>query len=136
MKRLASTQGVPTSAIKRYGPELLGAVTAGLAVPGRDLPVLRRVVRPESDHAYDLRLERLKALRNQRAQDVELEPGLLCPNGTLQAVARAAPETVVQLESVVEMRGWQRRSLGEAEILAAVSEKGGRSPVPNPVKPG
>ncbi len=119
-KRLASTSAVPSSAIKRYGPQLLEAITTGLAIPGKDLPLVRRTARPESDHAYDQRLERLKALRNRRAKEVQMEPGLFCPNGTLQAVARAAPEASDQLQSVTEMRKWQRFVLGEESIIASV----------------
>ncbi len=111
---------MPSSAIKRYGPQLLEAITTGLAIPGKDLPLVRRTARPESDHAYDQRLERLKALRNRRAKEVQMEPGLFCPNGTLQAVARAAPEASDQLQSVTEMRKWQRFVLGEESIIASV----------------
>jgi ribonuclease D len=126
LKRLSSTPGIPTSAVKRYGAELLEAVAAGLAIPGKDLPKIRRAKRQEADHAYDQTLERLKALRNNRAKDIKMEPGLLCPNGTLQAVARAAPEEIGQLETVTEMRHWQRSVLGEREILAAVSNSNRR----------
>ncbi len=119
-KRLASTPAVPASAIKRYGTQLLEAITTGLELPGKDLPMVRRTARPENDHAYDQRLERLKALRNRRAKEVQMEPGLLCPNGTLQAVARAAPEAGDQLQSVTEMRKWQRSVLGEESIIASV----------------
>jgi ribonuclease D len=122
LKRLAATPGVPASAVKRYGQGLLQAVAAGLAVPGKELPKLRRATRPEADHAYDQRLERLKTLRNRRAKENNMEPGLLCPNGTLQAVARAAPETIEQLEAVTEMRRWQRSVLGAAEILEAAGK--------------
>ncbi len=120
LKRLSGTQGVPTSAAKRYGAELLEAVANGMAIPGKDLPKLRKVARPESDHSYDQRLERLKVLRNSRAKEVDMEPGLLCPNGTLQAVARSAPDEPGQLEAVTELRRWQRSVLGVSEILEAV----------------
>ena len=91
-----------------------------MSIPGKDLPKLRKKARPESDHAYDQRLERLKSLRNSRAKEIEMEPGLLCPNGTLQAVARAAPDELEQLEAVTELRRWQRSVLGESEMLEAV----------------
>jgi ribonuclease D len=126
LKRLSSTPGIPASAVKRYGAELLGAIAAGLAIPGKDLPKLRRATRQEADHTYDQTLERLKALRNKRAKEIKMEPGLLCPNGTLQLVARAAPEGIGQLEAVTEMRRWQRSVLGASEILAAVSNSNRR----------
>jgi ribonuclease D len=121
LKRLAGAPRIPTFAVKRYGTELLETIAAGLAIPGKDLPKPRRVTRPEADHDYDQRLERLKALRNDKAKEIDMEPGLLCPNGTLQAVARAAPDAISQLEAVTEMRRWQRSVLGEERILAAAS---------------
>jgi len=122
LDRLSSTPGIPTSAVRRYGAELLEAVTKGLAIPGKDLPRTRRTARPDTDHAYDQSLERLKTLRNSRAKEINMEPGLLCPNGTLQAVARAAPEAVGELESITEMRRWQRSVLGVSAILEAASD--------------
>ncbi len=122
LERLSSTPGIPTSAVRRYGAELLEAVTKGLAIPGKDLPRTRRTARPEADHAYDQSLERLKALRNSRAKEINMEPGLLCPNGTLQAVARATPEAIGELESITEMRRWQRSVLGVSAILEAASD--------------
>lgn len=120
LSRLAASPGIPKSAVKRYGQQLLEAVAAGAAVPTKSLPVLRKANRPETDHSYDQRLERLKTLRNRRAREIQLEPGLLCPNGTLQAVARAAPGSPNELEAVTEMRRWQRAVLGERDVLEAV----------------
>jgi len=120
-KRLSGTEGVPSSVIRRYGPELLEAVGKGLATPNKDLPRLRRSARPETDHAYDQRLDRLKALRNKRAKEMGMDSGLLCPNGTLQAVARSAPQSIEELRAVSEMRRWQMGSLGVEAILTAVN---------------
>ena len=60
----------------------------------------RRVERPPrrpSDPAYEARLERLKAAGNLLAAQYELAPGVLCPNGTLEAIARLNPATVDEL---------------------------------------
>lgn len=113
---------MPASAIRRHGPELLAAVKKGLKVPAEKLPVVSRPPRPQTDHAYDRRLARLKVLRNRRAADHDMDSGLLCPNATLQAVARAAPTQSSHLDGVGELRRWQRGVLGEDNIFAAVSE--------------
>jgi ribonuclease D len=77
-------------------------------------------VRP--DAGEEARLERLKALRNQRAAELGLEPGVLCPNGALQAVARAAPTTGSELDGIEDLKRWQIAALAPAAILAVLPE--------------
>lgn len=117
---LAAVANVPQAIARRYGTELLDAVQLGLAVPERDLPRVRRDRRPRPDADYVGRLERLKQLRAARAASVDMDVGLLCPNGTLQEVARVVPRTADELDRVGELRRWQREVLGDQAILAAV----------------
>ena len=119
ISQLNAVSGVPSSTVKRYGSHIVQAVNRGLAVPRKELPAIRRSARPEHDHGYDRRLERLKVLRNRRAEELSLDPGTLCPNGTLQAIARAAPTTERQLRNVPELRTWQAAVLGPADLLEA-----------------
>jgi len=72
-----------------------------------------------SDPALDLRLEALKKERNAAAARLDLAPGVLCPNGTLEAIARAEPENLGALEGVAGVRRWQLDVLG-AGLLAAM----------------
>jgi len=120
--KLRSIAGVPTSAVARYGPQLVESVKKGFEVSPADLPVLRRQSRPAHDRTYDRRLDALKILRNRRAKEIAMEPGMLCPNGTLQAVARAAPTAEKHLSAIVELREWQADVLGKKEMLAAIVE--------------
>jgi ribonuclease D len=117
--RLHSVSGLPPSAARRYGEKLVEAVAKGLAVPRKELPKIKRSARPEHDHAYDTRLDRLKSLRNRRAEEFSMQPGTLCPNGTLQAIARGAPTKESQLGGIAELREWQTSVLGIADILEA-----------------
>jgi ribonuclease D len=64
-------------------------------------------------------VERLKAVRNQEAERLALAPGVLCPNGTLEGIARREPKTLVDLRTVPFIRGWQVEAIGDA-LLAAV----------------
>jgi hypothetical protein len=54
----------------------------------------------------------------------DLPPGVLCPNGTLEAVARLSPSTMKELGEVSELRRWQLRELGE-ELLRALKPAAG-----------
>lgn len=120
LDELGRTNGFPASLVGRYGNAVLAAVERGLAVPEHELPRPARRARPRPDPLYDQRLERLKELRNQRAHEVGLAPGLVCPNATLQALARAMPEDDSSLKKVSELRDWQREVLGEGALLAAL----------------
>lgn len=119
---LKAVPGVPRSVARRHGKALVEAVREGLATPREELPEIRRSPRPPSDPAYDARLERLKRLRNRRAEELGMDPGLVCPNGTLQALARVAPDGRAALNQISELRLWQRRVLREEAILAALQE--------------
>ena len=126
LEDLSQISGVGSATVQRYGEAILEAVREGRALPEERLPNVTRSRRPPPDPAYDARLERLKAVRNRMAATVGLEPGLVCPNGTLQAVARAAPTAPDQLTAIPELRSWQREVLGDRRILAAVgSEESG-----------
>ncbi|HSB56021.1 MAG TPA: ribonuclease D [Gemmatimonadales bacterium] len=108
--------------LRRRGNELLEAVARGVGAPASSLPVFERTKRPAPDLAFDARLERLKQVRNAVAERIELAPGVLCPNGLLEAIARLVPRSTAQLSEIPEMRRWQREVLGP-ELLAAVPQQ-------------
>jgi ribonuclease D len=116
---LRSVRGIGGEQAERRGREILAAVQRGLAVPEADLPRIARPPRRPADAAYEARLERLKAARNQLAAKYDLAPGVLCPNGTLEAIARMNPTTSEQLAQVPELRRWQFREIGGG-LLAAL----------------
>ncbi len=119
-EQLAQVPELPSSLARRHGSQVLAAITEALARPQSEWPVVERTRRPKSDPEADARYQRLRALRAERAQAVQLDPGLICPNGTLQAIARAAPRTAAELDQIDELRRWQREAMDERKLLAAV----------------
>lgn len=113
LKALSSDQ------LRRRGAELLQAVRDGASAPLETMPVFERGRRPTPDAAYEGRLERLKATRNAIAERIELAPGVLCPNGVLEAIAGLLPEQPADLAKIEEMRNWQRSVVGE-ELFKAL----------------
>jgi ribonuclease D len=96
-------------------------VERALTLPEDQLPRIPRAPRRPADPSYDERLERLKVARNAIAQRLDLAPGVACPNGTLEEIARRAPATLEELATVRSMRKWQREEFG-VELLRAVRE--------------
>lgn len=117
---LARIRGVGRDLQARRGSELLAAIRRGLDLPESELPRFERGVRPRPDPAFDLRLERLKAVRTELAATYLLPPGLLCPNATLEAIARRMPAGPAELEAVPGVRRWQVNTFGD-RLLGAIS---------------
>jgi len=116
---LKAIPGISLEQAERRGREMLAAVRRGLEVNERELPRIARPLRRPTDSAYEARIERLKTVRNQLAQRYDLAPGVLCPNGTLEAIARANPSTLEELAATPELRRWQLAEFG-GELLGAV----------------
>ncbi len=119
LRALSQINGISSAIARRHGPAILSAVKQGMAFPKEALPRTPRKRRLLPDPGYETRLERLKQLRNSRAESCGMDPGLVCPNGTLQAIARATPTSAADLDDVTELRAWQRGVLGELAILEA-----------------
>ena len=121
MAALKAIPGIGSDQADRRGREILAAIQRGLGVPEAELPRIERPARRAYDAAFDARLERLKVARNRLALALDLAPGVLCPNGTLEGIARANPRDLGALAEVRELHRWQLRELGP-ELLAVLAE--------------
>jgi ribonuclease D len=119
---LKAIRGISPDLAERRGRDILAAVERGLALADKDLPRLERGKRLPPDPVFDARMERFKGIRNAAAERLGLQPGVLCPNGTLEAVARKAPRDTTELREIPELRRWQAEVLG-TELVGAVEAK-------------
>ncbi len=87
---------------------LMDAVTRGLATdpPPRD-PDRRRWT-DEDDRAF----ARLRTARSEVAEELGLDPGVLCPSKVLKDAVRADPADEAALCAAAGLRPWQRTLLG------------------------
>jgi len=121
LDELRQVKGIGHDFAERRGTELLRVIEQALALPESKWPRVERAPRRLPDPAYEARVDKLKALRNELAAKLELQPGVLCPNGTLEAVARAEPKTMTELGAIGELRRWQLAVIGPA-LLGALLE--------------
>lgn len=108
----------------RFARRLGSAVLEKLSRP-RSAPPFRKGHRePAPPAALRLRLDRVAAVRDRRARELELPTGLLCPKATLSEVAFADPVPADRrgLEEA-GLTGWRLEQLGD-EVLAALGEEG------------
>ncbi|HET7564630.1 MAG TPA: ribonuclease D [Gemmatimonadaceae bacterium] len=116
-------KGMPRGIVERRGDELLSAVERGLGVPDAQLPRFPKARRWERDPNFDVRVSRLRTVRDEAAQRLDLDPGFLCSRDRLEAIARKNPTTLDELSEVEELRRWEVVELGEA-VLKALKEVG------------
>ena len=112
IESLKAVRGIGSEQAERRGREILAAVQRGLEIPEGELPRVERRHRPPPDAAFEARLERLKVARNVLALRFDLQPGVLCPNGILEAIARLNPATLQQMSEIRGLRRWQLREFG------------------------
>ncbi len=115
---LRSVKGIGRGILENRGGEILEAAARGRAVAEGDLPRFPKAPRWERDPHFDERVSRLKAVRDEHAARLELDPGVLCARDRLEAVARAKPRSVEELATLPELRGWQVEVLGDDFVKA------------------
>jgi len=123
MAALTKVPGVGPETARRGGKAILAAIERGLAVGEDDLPRTKRTPKPKADPTFDQRLARLKVARNTIAERLDLDPGVACPNGTLEVIAGKTPRTLEELAGLEAVREWQVNEFGE-QLLKALTATG------------
>lgn len=120
LAEMQGMKGLTPLVRRRIGDLLLEAVKQGLSVPERALPTPPRGQGRRKSAAAQGRLERLRVWRRGRAVDLGLDPGVLFPQSTLEALAIAGLAGLQRPEAVPGLREWRRRLiLPEASALLA-----------------
>ena len=115
---LGAIKGMPRGILESRGGEMIDAIRRGLAVPENELPRFPKAARWDRDSDFDARTAALKTVRDAAATRLDLDPGVLCSRDRLEAVARKNPSTREELDSITELRKWQRAELGEDFLKA------------------
>ena len=109
---LRGVPGLPPDFMEGYAEGVLKAIRLGVEVPADRLPSFPKKRVSSPDPKKRARLKRLKAWRQQKARQLELEPGVLCNNALLEALADANPKAPDELRAVPRMKNWQRKTFG------------------------
>ncbi len=122
---LAKIKGVTELILRRFGREVLGAVERGekkghgpipKGVERGNGPPRRRL-----DRGTERRMLLLKRWRSVRARESGLDPGVLCPNATLEAIAWRNPAAGAEIVEVPGVKGWFARAFAD-ELIEALKQ--------------
>jgi ribonuclease D len=75
----------------------------------------------------------LKDWRTIRSRELDIDPGVLCPNAALEAIAWNNPKAASDLEDVPELKSWFANEFGD-EIVEVV-ETDRQQPPPDEKQP-
>jgi ribonuclease D len=122
---LGQIKGITELILRRLGREILSAVGKGQKSPHGPLRRVEGSGRRRMDRRTERRVERLKRWRGVRAREIDLDPGGLCPNTSLEAIAWRNPSRPADLSEVPELKGWLAREFGReiVEILRGAEEE-------------
>ena len=123
---LADIKGFPKGLAREAGRALVQALDAVVAMPDHALvpyPRNRRRGTGRPPPELEGMVERLKDVRNRRAEAIGLPRGTLLANAVIEAIARVEPRTEEELLAVEGMRRWKTDVVG-AELLAELRRSG------------
>jgi ribonuclease D len=137
-RQLKNIKGITDLLVRRMGDEILAAVEKGRGVEHPPIPKNTGNGRRRVDRKTERRVDALKKWRAKRSQELTLDPGVLCPNASLEAIAWRSPKTGADLEDLPELKGWFVREFGDevADSLNAFDEAPSKDEEPPSKKSG
>ena len=119
--QLKNIKGITELLVRRMGDDILSAIEAGRSVEHPPIPKVTGTGRRRMDRKTERRVTDLKAWRTKRSQELKLDPGVLCPNASLEAIAWQNPTQGSDLDGIPELKGWFIREFGD-EVSEALQE--------------
>jgi ribonuclease D len=118
---LGQIKGITDLLIRRMGRDVVDAVKTGRKKDHGPIPRLQGNGRRRMDRHTERRLMALKKWRAARAAELSMDPGVLCPNSALEAIAWRAPQAPKDMRELPELKGWFLREFGSeaAEVSRA-----------------
>lgn len=121
LRRLKGINALSEKQISMYGKDLIHVVADALKTPESKLPVYPSNNSAVLPNGVSARIKALKAWRVSKARALEIDPGMLCNNALITAIAIQNPRDTESLEKVKEMKQWQKRVFGK-EILQVLKK--------------
>jgi len=115
---LGVIKGMPRGVLDQRGDVVLACVARAMALDETELPKFPKAPRWEKDPEFDDRAARLRAVRDDVATRLELDPGVLCSREKLEMIARRMPTTIEELYETPDLRRWQADLLGPGVLRA------------------
>jgi ribonuclease D len=112
MKKLQKTEVLGTKQIERYGKEVIAAINKALQIPAKNLPKYPRKTAPHVPAIVAKRVKELRVWRDNLANQLEIDPAIICTKALISAIAVQRPLTANSLLKMRELKDWQATEFG------------------------
>jgi ribonuclease D len=117
LKHLKRSKVLSSKQVNIWGNKIVEVVAQALSLPENRLPVYPRKKAPVLPPSVPRRVKALKRWRDQRASELEIDPGLLCNNALISTIAIANPTEKKGLDNIQDMKHWQRAEFGNDVVM-------------------
>jgi ribonuclease D len=121
LRRLKNIKALSNRQVSMYGSDLIKVVAKTLKVPESELPVFSSQKPPVLPNGVPAKIKALKSWRISKANALGIDPGILCNNVLITAIAVKNPSDSKSLETVKEMKNWQKQAFG-TEIIRVLKK--------------
>ena len=120
LEQLKNLNVLSQKQIKRYGGPLVETVNNALKTPVDKLCKYPEKKAPVFSGIVHERIKALKIWRSEKAGQLEMDPGILCNNATIAAIAETNPFDQKSFKKIKEMKKWQIKEFGK-EIIQVLN---------------
>ncbi len=121
LRRLKNIKALSNRQISMYGSDLIRVVAKTLKIPESELPVFPSQKPPVLPNSVPAKIKALKSWRVSKANALGIDPGILCNNALITAIAVKNPVDSKSLETVKEIKNWQKQTFG-TEIIRVLKK--------------
>lgn len=119
LKKIMDTEVLSQRQVDMYGKDLIGIISRAVKMPRNMLPVYPRKKTPNISEAASKRIDTIKRWRDKKAIKLNMDPGLLLNKSLINSIGIKNPVTAVDLETISDMKNWQKIEFGE-EIVRTI----------------
>ena len=113
LRRLKGSKVLSAKQINMWGNDIIDIIGHALNLPENKLPVYPRKTAPVVPAYITHRAKALKKWRDKKAEDIDIDPGLLCNKALINTIAIKNPTYKKGLAKIQEMKQWQINELGK-----------------------
>ena len=121
LQGLKGTKALSNRQVSIYGKALVETINKAIKIPEDKLLVYPRKKAPVLSHRVPKRVEELKKWRYEKAKELEVDSAIICNNALITSIAVLNPSNSNSLETIKNMKSWQKQEFGK-EIIAALSK--------------
>ncbi|EFK09410.1 putative ribonuclease D [delta proteobacterium NaphS2] len=123
MTELKHIKGLSHKQAKQLGEGILKSVRHALKLPEKDLPLYPQKRSQRIGPKVGERVKRLKQWRDQRGDEMGVDPALICTNAQAKTLALLNPRAPEDIKKTLGIKNWQQEEFGD-EICAVLKGQG------------